>query len=289
MSQWPARLTVRPEQAAALREAAGATRPHPAAPLLFSRMAAHVAPETTPQAMGVPANTLRHAGHEWTILTPLQVGNTYAFSDWALVSDETRQSRSGRALRFAAFTRTWTDEEGRTVQTERMTAVHTGVLPSSRSGPLTRPSRQGDRPGTAPRVVVDRPWDDAHPGEVVTEIEAGFLDRAEIASFGVLIGDLTPIHHDVAAAQAAGLPDVIAMGTFSAAKLLAVAEDRIGPDRIHRCALRFHRPVLPGEPLQISAAALPVGPAESAVPAFRLELRAAGELALSAVLEIRAA
>ena len=100
----------------------------------------------------------------------------------------------------------------------------------------------------------------------------------------MLIGDLTAIHHDVTAARAAGLPDVIAMGTFSAAKALAVVEDRIDPGRIHRCAVRFHRPVLPGEPLRIIAAARPTVPAG---PAFRVDLQAAGELALSATVEIR--
>ncbi len=283
MSQWPARLTVDPERVAALRRAAGATKPHAAAPLLYSRMAAHVAPETTPQAMGVPPDSLRHAGHEWELRTPLQVGRAYEFSDWALISDETKPSRSGGSLRFAVFARSWADDDGHPVQTERMTAVCPEVLAPSDGRPAA-PSWPADRPGPAPRVVLDRLWDGAHPGDVVTEIDAGWLDRAAIAAFGVLIGDLTAIHHDVTAARAAGLPDVIAMGTFSAAKTLAVVEDRIDPGRIHRCAVRFHRPVLPGEPLRIIAAARPAVPAG---PAFRVDLQAAGELALSATVEIR--
>lgn len=285
MTSWPARLTVDPDQVAALRLAAGATGPDLAVPLLYSRMAAHVAPETTPEAMGVSPNSLRHAGHEWDVLAPLLAGRTYEFSDWALVSDETRLSRSGRPLRFAVFARTWADDKGHPIQTERMTAVHTGVMSQPGGGPVVAMSWPADRLGPPPGVVLDRHWDGAQPGEVVTEIQAGFLDRAAIAAFGALIGDLTAIHHDVAAARAAGLPDVIAMGTFSAAKTLAIAEDRIDPGRIRRCVLRFHRPVLPGEPLQITATALPPAPDG---PAFRLELRAAGELAVSAVLDLRA-
>ena len=282
MSQWPARLKVEPELVAALRRAAGATRPRAAAPLLYSRMAARIAPETIPQAMGVSPNALRHAGHEWELGTPLLAGRTYEFSDWALVRDETKPSRSGGSLRFAVFARRWADGDG-PVQTERITAVHPEV-PAATEGPPAAPARQAGRPGPAPRVVLDRPWDGAHPGDVVTEIDAGWVDRAAIAAFGVLIGDLTAMHHDVAAARAAGLPDVIAMGTFSAAKTLAVAEDRVDPGRIHRCALRFHRRVLPGEPLRIIAAALPPVPAG---PVFRVDLQAAGELALSATVEIR--
>ena len=141
MSQWPARLTVDPERVAALRRAAGATKPHAAAPLLYSRMAAHVAPETTPQAMGVPPDSLRHAGHEWELRTPLQVGRAYEFSDWALISDETKPSRSGGSLRFAVFARSWADDDGHPVQTERMTAVCPEVLAPSDGRPPPRPGR----------------------------------------------------------------------------------------------------------------------------------------------------
>ena len=282
MSQWPARLTIDSERVADLRRAAGATKAHAAAPLLYTRMAAHVAPETVPQALGVSPNSLRHAGHEWEILAPLQVGRTYEFTDWALVSDQTKPSRSGGSLRFAVFARNWTDEGGRPVQTERMTAVHMGV-PAAADRPPPVPSWPADRPGPAPRVVLDRPFDGARPGDVVTEIDAGWVDRAAIASFGVLIGDLTAIHHDIAAARAVGLPDVIAMGTFSAAKVLAVAEDRVDPDQIHRCALRFHRTVLPGEPLRIVASAVPA----AAGLTFRVDLQAAGELAVSATMRLR--
>jgi acyl dehydratase len=283
MSRWPARLTVDPELVAALRRAAGATTAHEAAPLLYTRMAARVVPETVPHAMGVPPDSLRHAGHEWELGTPLLAGRTYDFSDWALVSDETKPSRAGGSLRFAVFARGWADDAGRPVQTERMTAVHADLL-ADPGEPAAAPSWPIGRPGPAPRVLLDLSWDGAHPGDVVTEIDAGWVDRASIASFGVLIGDLTAIHHDVAAAWAAGLPDVIAMGTFSAAKTLAVAEDRVEPTRIHRCALRFHRPVLPGEPLRIIATALPATPAGSS---FRVGLQASGELAVSATVQVR--
>jgi acyl dehydratase len=283
MSRWPARLTVDPERVAALRRASGAREPRPAAPLLYSRMAVFVAPDSIPEAMGVAPNSLRHAGHEWELGTPLEVGCAYEFSDWDLISDITKPSRSGRALRFVEFARSWVDADGRPAQTERMTAVHSTVPPSATPLPVD-PSWPADRPGPSARVIVDHDWDAAHPGDVVTEIDAGWVDRASIASFGVLIGDLTAIHHDPAAARAAALPDVIAMGTFSAALTMAVAEDRIVPSRIHRCALRFHRPVLPGAPLRILAVAQP---ASATGPAFRVDLHAAGQLALRATVEVR--
>ena len=150
MSQWPARLTVDPERVAALRRAAGATKPYAAAPLLYSRMATHVAPETTPQAMGVPPDSLRHAGHEWELHTPLQVGRAYEFSDWALISDETKASRSGGRLRFAVLARSWSDGDGRPVQTERMTAVRPEVLAPPHGGP-DRPASLGRPTGPAQR------------------------------------------------------------------------------------------------------------------------------------------
>jgi acyl dehydratase len=299
VSQWPAHLRIDPERVTALRRAAGATTAHTSAPLLYSRLAAFIAPDSMPQAMGVLPASLRHAGHEWELRKPFEVGQTYGFFEWDLISDVTKPSRSGGTSRFAGFARSWVDSDGQPVQTERMTAVHTTmpahVMPPA-TGPATvpptaepvplsvDPSWPVDRPGPPAHITIDHDWDAARPGDLVTEIDAGWLDRAAIATFGVLIGDLTTIHHDVAAARAAGLPDVIAMGTFSAAMTVAVAEDRVDPSRIRRCALRFHRPVLPGAPLRIVAVAQPPALGDLA---FRVDLLAAGQLALRATVEVR--
>jgi acyl dehydratase len=302
VSQWPAHLRIDPDRVAALRRAAGARKEHSSAPLLYSRLAAFIAPDPMPQVMGVLPASLRHAGHEWELRKPFEVGRTYEFFEWELISDVTKPSRSGGTSRFAEFARRWVDRDGRPVQTERMTAVHTTrsphPLPTTDSAAVPRmaepagsvplsidPSWPVDRSGPPARVTIDHDWDAARPGDLVTEIDAGWVDRAAIATFGGLIGDLTTIHHDVAAARAAGLPDVIAMGTFSAAMTVAVAEDRVDANRIRRCALRFHRPVLPGAPLRIVAVSQPPALTDRT---FRVDLLAAGQLALSATLEIRA-
>jgi len=53
------------------------------------------------------------------------------------------------------------------------------------------------------------------------------VERADLAAYAEASGDHNPIHLDEAAAEAAGLPNVIAHGMYTAARALAV----IGPER----------------------------------------------------------
>lgn len=80
-------------------------------------------------------------------------------------------------------------------------------------------------------------------------------DRVAIARYGAATGDFTPIHYDDAAAQAVGLPGVIAHGLLSLGYLGRFLTDWCDgdPSRILRTRLRFVSPVRPGEELVIEA------------------------------------
>lgn len=70
------------------------------------------------------------------------------------------------------------------------------------------------------------------------------LTRADLAAYGAASGDSNPIHADDAAAQAVGLPGVVAHGMLTLGRAMAVvAEFAGGPDRLVEFGARFIRPV----------------------------------------------
>jgi acyl dehydratase len=70
------------------------------------------------------------------------------------------------------------------------------------------------------------------------------LTRADLAAYAAASGDSNPIHADDAAAQAVGLPGVVAHGMLTLGRAMAVvAEFAGGPDRLVEFGARFIRPV----------------------------------------------
>ncbi|SOC55833.1 MaoC/PaaZ C-terminal domain-containing protein [Ornithinimicrobium cerasi] len=67
------------------------------------------------------------------------------------------------------------------------------------------------------------------------------VDRARLVDYAAASGDQNPIHQDVAAAQAVGLPDVIAHGMWTMGAALDVVTSYVGgdPARILSCATKF--------------------------------------------------
>jgi acyl dehydratase len=84
------------------------------------------------------------------------------------------------------------------------------------------------------------------------------IERRWIRTFAEAIGDDDPLHRDVAAAQAAGYPDIAAPPTFAfavameAGQPLAVIDD-LGVDRSRTMhgeqAFTIHRPIVAGDVL----------------------------------------
>ncbi len=67
-------------------------------------------------------------------------------------------------------------------------------------------------------------------------------------------GDLNPVHHDPAAAAAAGFDAPLGVGMLPAGAMCAWATDWLGPVNLRRFRVKWKRPVFPGDALTISGA-----------------------------------
>jgi acyl dehydratase len=106
--------------------------------------------------------------------------------------------------------------------------------------------------GSAPRGAARRPVpDDELPAGVVYE-ESTKVDDDQMVRYAEASGDRNPIHLDQAVARKAGLrrPILHGMCTMAMATKAAVNGPAGGdPTRVTRVAVRFSRPVLPGQEL----------------------------------------
>lgn len=81
-------------------------------------------------------------------------------------------------------------------------------------------------------------------GEVVSEQQLRFT-RADLVRYAGASTDFNPIHYSDAAAQAIGLPGVVAHGMLTMGRALSVVTDWLGdPARVRSYSTRFTRPVL---------------------------------------------
>ncbi|UGT38847.1 MaoC family dehydratase N-terminal domain-containing protein [Nocardia yamanashiensis] len=99
---------------------------------------------------------------------------------------------------------------------------------------------------TAPGHAFDEALRDTEPVAVVT----AHMDEDQTFRYGPAAGDPMPQHTEEEAAKAAGLPGIIIHGLctqafISWALLTEVADSRT--ERLKRFALRFNKPVLPGQ------------------------------------------
>ena len=90
----------------------------------------------------------------------------------------------------------------------------------------------------------------AKVGEVATKVD---IDQA--VRYAAASGDANPIHTDDEAARAVGLPGVILHGMCTMALCAKAVVDEVAggePGRLRRVAVRFYRPVFPGNDLVTS-------------------------------------
>ncbi len=81
----------------------------------------------------------------------------------------------------------------------------------------------------------------------------GPVTQTDIVRFAGAGGDFNPLHHDPAAAAAAGFPGVIAMGQFQAGALAGLLSDWVGVERVRSFSVRFVSPVVIGDTITLSA------------------------------------
>lgn len=77
----------------------------------------------------------------------------------------------------------------------------------------------------------------------------GPITRTDLVRYAGASGDFNPIHHDVPFARAAGLPDVMAQGMYSAGLVASALERWFGQGCLLSYRVRFRAPVWPGDRL----------------------------------------
>jgi 3-hydroxybutyryl-CoA dehydratase len=82
--------------------------------------------------------------------------------------------------------------------------------------------------------------------------EIGPLTQTDIVRFAGAGGDFNPLHHDPAAASAAGFDGPIAMGQLTAGLLAAWLTDWCGVEHLRELSVRFTAPVRIGDTVLLS-------------------------------------
>ena len=144
-------------------------------------------------------------------------------------------SRSGRMGTRFTMRVVSADEAGQTVVEQFATMLIRGVEPGEDRGPTPPPHAFPSEAKTAKLASV-----------------AGMVDVDQALRYAEASGDRNPIHVDDAAAKAVGLPGVILHGMCTMALCSRAVVDELAggdPTRLRRLAVRFYRPVFPGNDL----------------------------------------
>ena len=80
-------------------------------------------------------------------------------------------------------------------------------------------------------------------------LDWGPLSLEDFVRYAGASGDFNPLHYDRAAAERAGLPDVIAQGMLLSGLLASSLETWFGPGSVRDLSVRFRRPAYVGDVL----------------------------------------
>lgn len=118
----------------------------------------------------------------------------------------------------------------------------------------------------------------------------GPITVTDIVRYVGASGDFNPLHHDEAAARAAGFPGIFSAGMFQAGLLSSYATDLFGVTRVRRFRVRFKEQVWPGDVLQCSGRVTDCRSTEAGVVTVSVDLegrRDAGGVAVEGSAEFR--
>ena len=150
-----------------------------------------------------------------------------------LVSDVVKPVRAGGEMRVVTVGITHRDAaSGAVVLGETMTIIEKAATPPHPNSP---PQRGREVPG--------------EPGQSPASVTFGPITRTDLVRYAGASGDFNPLHHDPDYARAAGLPDVMAHGMYSAGLVGAQVERWLGVGCMTRYAVRFRAPVWVGDRL----------------------------------------
>jgi 3-hydroxybutyryl-CoA dehydratase len=103
------------------------------------------------------------------------------------------------------------------------------------------------------------------PGDSPVPRRVGPITATDIVRFAGAGGDFNPLHHDEAAARAAGFDSIIAMGQFSAGLIAGLLSDWVGIENVRALEVRFVAPVVVGDLVELSAEVIEVRGTEADV------------------------
>lgn len=115
----------------------------------------------------------------------------------------------------------------------------------------------------------------------------GPFDRAAVIAYVEAAGDDNPLHRDPAAARQAGFGDIIVPGMLLMAHIARLLEAMPSVAALRALNARFARPVLPGQPMQLSGHAVARARGPEAATILRLKLSGPDGLAVMAEAELR--
>lgn len=136
-------------------------------------------------------------------------------------------------------------------------------------------------PGEGELAPEHRITDEDRAGEQAAKVTA-HIDEDQTFRYSPASGDPMPIHLDDEIARMAGLPGIINHGLCTMAfTSWAALTELAGGDtaRLRRLAVRFAKPVLPGQ--DITTTFWPTESADPGVRAFAFETEAAGQIAIT--------
>jgi acyl dehydratase len=90
---------------------------------------------------------------------------------------------------------------------------------------------------------------DLQVGDTIPELVDEPFTRTDFVRYQGASGDMNPIHHDEAFAQAAGFPTVFAVGMLGAGILGTYVADLFGPGNIRRYKVQFREQAWPDDVL----------------------------------------
>lgn len=120
-------------------------------------------------------------------------------------------------------------------------------------------------------------------GDTPESRRIGPVTATDIVRFAGAGGDFNPLHHDPAAAQAAGFPGVIAMGQYTAGLLAALLSDWVGIENLREFEVRFMSPVFAGDVIEVTAEVTAV---ERDFAQLSLAARAGDRVVVTATAEV---
>jgi acyl dehydratase len=169
------------------------------------------------------------------------------------------RKRGGRGgeLTFLTMLTEFRDAAGELVAEERSTTVTTANAPDAGDWrvdiPDYRPAYPDDLDPGDPFASIERSgWDGVEPG-AQQSFECAPLLIGDIVRFQSVVGEVNPLHYDLAWAKSLGYPNVFGLGSQQASMLASIAAHWFEPAALAEFRARFRNVFWPGEILTYTA------------------------------------